>query len=139
MQTIIGIVICLIVIVIFAIGYMNSYEGLTTSTATTTPSSSTTTTTTSPTTTSPTGSVSLKTVVENAEKASTAKETTIGLSTNKNDYAELINHLLDYYDNRIIYEIANAKQDENEDYDLSSIVQYKNIKETLIQSLEYVS
>ena len=135
MQTIIGIVICLIVIVIFAIGYMNSYDGLTTSTATTTPSSSTTTTTT----TSPTGSVSLKTVVENAEKASTAKETTIGLSTNKNDYAELINHLLDYYDNRIIYEIANAKQDENEDYDLSSIVQYKNIKETLIQSLEYVS
>ena len=138
MQTIIGIVICLIVIVIFAIGYMNSYEGLTTSTSSTTPpaaSSSTTTTTT----TSPTGSVSLKTVVENAEKASTAKETTIGLSTNKNDYAELINHLLDYYDNRIIYEIANAKQDENEDYDLSSIVQYKNIKETLIQSLEYVS
>ena len=112
MQTIIGIVICLIVIVIFAIGYMNSYEGLTTA-----PTSETTlaATATATTTTSPTGSISLKTVVENAEKAATAKETTISLSQNKDDYAELINHLLDYYENLIIHEIANAKQDENED------------------------
>jgi hypothetical protein len=133
MQTTIGIIICLIVIVIFSISYMSSYEGLTNETPTTTA------TTSGSTITSPTGDVPLSTVVDNAEKAAVAKETIIGLSQNKSEYAELINHLLDYYDNRSINEIANAKQDENGDYDLSSIVQYKNIKEALIQSLEYVS
>jgi hypothetical protein len=136
MQTTIGIIICLIVIVIFSIGYMNNYEGLTTATTTT---ATTATTSANATITSPTGAVPLSTVVENAEKAATTKDNTIALSTNKNDYAELINHLLDYYDNKIIYEIANAKQDKDGEYDLSIIVRYKNIKEALIQSLEYVS
>jgi 5-hydroxyisourate hydrolase-like protein (transthyretin family) len=128
MQTTIGIVICLIVIIVFSISYMNISEGLTTAPATT-----------ATTRTSPTGEIPLTTVVENAEKAATAKETTIGLSQNKNDYAEQINHLLDYYDNRTIFDIANAKQDKNGDYDLSSIVKYKDIKDALIQSLEYIN
>jgi hypothetical protein len=123
MQTTIGIIICLIVIIVFSISYMNISEGLTTAT----------------TRTSPTGEIPLTTVVENAEKAATAKETTIGLSQNKSDYAEQINHLLDYYDNRTIFDIANAKQDKNGDYDLSSIVKYKDIKDALIQSLEYIN
>ena len=132
MQTTIGIVICAIVIIIFTINYMNNYEGLTTAPATTTA-------TTGKTITSPSGDIPLKTAVENAEKAATAKEATINLSDNKSDYAEQINHLLDYYDNRTIYDIANAKQDENGDYDLSSIIRYKNIKDALIQSLEYIN
>lgn len=133
MQTTIGIVICLIVIIVFAISYMNTSEGATDKTSTTT------TATTATTRTSPTGEIPLTTVVENAEKAATAKETTIGLSQNKSDYAEQINHLLDYYDNRSIFDIANAKQDKNGDYDLSSIVKYKAIKDALIQSLEYIN
>lgn len=132
MQTTIGIIICLIVIVIFAVGYMNSYEGLTTG-ATTTAGE-----TTSKTITSPTGAVPLSTVVENSEKAMTAKETIVGVSQNKDKYTELIHNLLDYYDNRSINDIANAKQDENGEYNLSSIVEYKNIKDALIQSLEYI-
>lgn len=140
MQTTIGIIICLIVIVIFSIGYMNNYEGATDKTSTTTTSTTATTAKTSGTTiTSPTGNVPLSTVVENAEKAATAKETTIGLSQNKDQYIELINHLLDYYDNRSINDIANAKQDKDGEYDLSSIGKYKSIKEALIQSLEYIS
>ena len=136
MQTIIGIVICVIVIIIFTIGYMNNYEGATDKTSTeTTP----TTATTGKTITSPSGDIPLKTAVENAEKAATAKEATINLTQNKSDYAEQINHLLDYYDNRTIDDIANARQDENGDYDLSSIIRYKNIKEALIQSLEYIN
>lgn len=131
MQTTIGIVICAIVIIIFTINYMNNYEGLTTAPETTT--------TTGKTITSPSGDIPLKTAVENAEKAATAKEATINLSDNKSDYAEQINHLLDYYDNRTIHDIANAKQDKNGDYDLSSIIKYKNIKEALIQSLEYIN
>ena len=134
MQTTIGIVICAIVIIIFTINYMNNYEGLTTA-----PTEATTTATTGKTITSPSGDIPLKTAVENAEKAATAKEATINLSDNKSDYAEQINHLLDYYDNRTIYDIANAKQDENGDYDLSSIIRYKNIKDALIQSLEYIN
>jgi len=131
MQTTIGIIICLIVIVIFAVGYMNVFEGLTTTpiTPTTKPSG---------TITSPTGDVPLSTVVENAEKAMTAKETIVGVSQNKDKYTELIHNLLDYYDNRSINDIANAKQDENGEYNLSSIVEYKNIKDALIQSLEYM-
>jgi len=135
MQTIIGIVICVIVIIIFTIGYMNNYEGATDKTSTET----TPTTTTGKTITSPSGDIPLKTAVENAEKAATAKEATINLTQNKSDYAEQINHLLDYYDNRTIDDIANARQDENGDYDLSSIIRYKNIKEALIQSLEYIN
>jgi len=134
MQTIIGIVICVIVIIIFAIGYMNHYEGLTTATT-----EATTTATTGKTITSPSGDIPLKTAVENAEKAATAKEATINFTQNKSDYAEQINHLLDYYDNRTIDDIANARQDENGDYDLSSIIRYKNIKEALVQSLEYIN
>ena len=137
MQTTIGIIICLIVIVIFSIGYMNNYEGATDKTSTTT--TATTAKASGTTITSPTGAVPLSTVVENAEKAATAKETTIGLSQNKDQYTELINHLLDYYDNRSINDIANAKQDKDGEYDLSSIVRYKSIKEALIQSLEYIS
>lgn len=133
MQTTIGIIICLIVIVIFAVGYMNSYEGLTTGDTTTTAGK-----TTSATITSPTGAVPLSTVVENSEKAMTAKETIVGVSQNKDKYTELIHNLLDYYDNRSINDIANAKQDENGEYNLSSIVEYKNIKDALIQSLEYI-
>lgn len=134
MQTIIGIIICLIVIVIFSIGYMNSYEGLETGTTATTA-----TTTSGRTISSPTGDVPLSTVVENSAKAMTAKETIVGLSQNKDQYTELINNLLDYYDNRSIIEIANAKQDKNGEYNLSRIVEYKMIKDALVQSLEYVS
>ena len=131
MQTTVGIVICLIVIIIFAISYMNNSEGLSNApkTATTTASIAT----------SPTGAIPLSIVLKNAEEAATAKETTIALSQNKSDYAEHINHLLDYYDNRTIYDIINSKQDKNGEYDLSSIVQYKLIKDTLIQSLEYIN
>jgi len=134
MQTTIGIIICLIVIVIFSIGYMTSYEGLTTEEK----SKEKTGETTSATVTSPTGAVPLSTVVENAGKAMTAKETIVGVSQNKDQYTELIHNLLDYYDNRSINDIANAKQDENGEYNLSSIVEYKNIKDALIQSLEYI-
>jgi hypothetical protein len=112
---------------------MNISEGATDKTSTTT------TATTGKTITSATGDVPLTTVVENAEKAATAKETTIALTEHKNEYAEQINHLLDYYDNRTIFDIANAKQDKNGDYDLSSIVKYKAIKDALIQSLEYIN
>ena len=134
MQTTIGIIICLIVIVIFSIGYMNSYEGLETGTTATTA-----TTTSGRTISSPTGDVPLSTVVENSTKAMTAKETIVGLSQNKDQYAELINNLLDYYDNRSIIEIANAKPDKNGEYNLSRIVEYKMIKDALVQSLEFVS
>jgi hypothetical protein len=129
MQTTIGIIICLIVIVIFSIGCMNSYEGIETGPATST----------SKTITSPTGDVPLSKVVENAGKAMTDKETIISLSQNKDQYTELIHNLLDYYDNRTINDIANARQDKNGEYDLSSIVQYKNIKDALVQSLEYIN
>ena len=132
MQTTIGIIICLIVIVIFAVGYMNVFEGLTTGATTTAAKPSGTTIT------SPTGDVPLSTVVENSEKAMSAKETVVGVSQNKDKYTELIHNLLDYYDNRSINYIANAKQDENGEYNLSSIVEYKNIKDALIQSLEYM-
>jgi hypothetical protein len=132
MQTTIGIIICLIVIVIFAVGYMNVFEGLTTGATTAAAKPSGTTIT------SPTGDVPLSTVVENSEKAMSAKETVVGVSQNKDKYTELIHNLLDYYDNRSINDIANAKQDENGEYNLSSIVEYKNIKDALIQSLEYM-
>ena len=138
MQTTIGIIICLIVIVIFSIGYMNVFEGATDKTSTTTAATTATAKTSGSTITSPTGDVPLSTVVENAGKAMSAKETIVGVSQNKDQYTELIHNLLDYYDNRSINDIANAKQDENGEYNLSSIVEYKNIKDALIQSLEYI-
>lgn len=130
MQTTIGIIICLIVIVIFSIGYMNSYEGLSVKKPAKKESNETIT--------SPTGKVPLSTVVEKSGKALTAKETIVSVSSNKSDYKELVNNLLDYYDNRSINDIANARQDKNGDYNLSSIVEYKNIKDALTQSLEFL-
>jgi len=140
MQTIIGIVICLVVIIIFSIGYMNShYDGFESGSVKTTVQATTTSAPKSGVSASPSGEIPLTTVVENANKAAVAKETIIGLSQNKNQYAELINHLLDYYDNKIIYEISNAKQDANGDYDLNHIVEMRNIKQTLLDSLEYIN
>ena len=129
MQTTVGIVMCLTVIIIFAISYMNTSEGITTATPTTTATIAT----------SPTGAIPLSIVIKNAEDAATSKETIIALSQNKSEYVEHINHLLDYYDNRTIYEIINSKQDKNGEYNLSKITEYKMIKDTLIQSLEYIN
>ena len=137
MQVIIGIVICLIIIVYFLIGFMNTYtEGLTSAT-TTTPVATTTGVVASA-----SGAIPLASVVEKIRMDTTALSATIGIDnnpTNKQLYSDHIDNLLDYYDYQILNEIANVKTNENGIYDLSKIIKYNQIKEALTSSHTFLA
>lgn len=140
MQTIIGIGICLIVVIYFAIGFMKTYEeGLTDAS-----SSATTTTTTANTTkvvANASGSISLSTVAQNIQTNVEALANTIGIIDNpKNveNYVNIIDSLLDYCDYQVLNTIANVKADANGNYDLTGIARYKSIKDSLNDSLVFL-
>ena len=139
MQTIIGIGICLIVVIYFAIGFMKTYEeGLTDA------SSSATTTTTANTTkvvANASGSISLTTVAQNIQTNVEALGNTIGIIDNPKrveNYVNIIDSLLDYCDYQVLYTIANVKEDANGNYDLTGIARYKSIKDSLNDSLVFL-
>ena len=118
MQTIIGIVICLIIIVYFLIGFMDTYtEGLVASSKQTTP----TTSNSSGVVASASGGVPLASVVEKIRMDTTALSAIVGIDnnpTNKQLYTEHIDNLLDYYDYQILNELANIKTGSDGIYDL---------------------
>ena len=132
MQTIIGIGICLIVVIYFSIGFMNTYhEGLT----------STTPVESGQVVASASGAVSLKTAAEQKQNHSDALGQTIGVIDNPINvatYTEMIDNLLNYYDYQTLIDISNAQPDANGKYDLKSIAQYKAIKDALNDSLAYL-
>lgn len=138
MQTIIGIVICLIIIVYFLIGFMNTYtEGLTPETTATT-----TTPAVSGVVASASGAIPLASVVEKIRMDTTALSATVGIDnnpTNKQLYSDHIDNLLDYYDYQILNEIANVKTDEDGIYDLHKIIKYNQIKEALTSSHTFLA
>ena len=130
MQVIIGIVICVIIIIYFLIGFMNTYtEGLDDTT-----SPATKTSTTSGVVASASGAIPLASVVDKIRIDTAALSATIGIDnnpTNKQLYADHIDNLLDYYDYQILNELANIKTDTSGIYDLHKIIEYNKIKETL--------
>jgi len=133
MQTIIGIVICLVVIVYYVICFMNQYqEGL---------ESATTPTTTSGVATSP-GLVPLATVATDLKKEVDAVAVLSGILSNKDNvtrYETMIDDLLDYYDHQTLIALANIKKDPVSGvYDLKKVVQYKEIKTALNESLAFL-
>jgi hypothetical protein len=135
MQTVIGIVICLIVGIYFLIGFMNThenngysglYEGLETATAT------------APTT------VPLTTAVANSTNAVLTLKTKVAAvnnGDNKSLYVKHIDNLLDYCDLSILNIINNATLDAEAKYDakyLDEIVRYSKIKEALTGSQAFL-
>jgi hypothetical protein len=137
MQTIIGIVICLIIIVYFLIGFMDTYtEGLVASSKPTTPTTPTTSNS-SGVVASASGGVPLASVVEKIRMDTTALSAIVGIDnnpTNKQLYTEHIDNLLDYYDYQILNELANIKTGSDGIYDLTNILKYNKIKEVLNSS-----
>lgn len=133
MQTIIGIVICLVVIVYYVICFMNQYqEGLETAAATKT--------TTSAVSASP-GPVPLTTVAADIRKEVDAVANQSGILSNKDNitrYETIIDDLLDYYDHQTLIALANIKKDTKGVYDLSLIYKYKEIKNSLNDSLAFL-
>jgi hypothetical protein len=141
MQTVIGIVICLIVGIYFLIGFMNNnensfmnmYEGYETKT--------TSATTTTPVTTN---GIPLTTAVANSANALTTIKTivpAINNGDNKTLYVEHIDNLLDYCDYAILHIINNATLNEESAYNpkvLDEIVRYAKIKDALNGSLSYL-
>jgi hypothetical protein len=135
MQTIIGIVICLVVIVYYVICFMNQYqEGLENNT---TPAA----TPTSGVATSP-GLVPLATVATDIHKEVDAVANLSGILSNKDNvtrYETIIDDLLDYYDHQTLIALANIKKDPTLDvYELRRIIQYKEIKVALNESLTFL-
>ena len=146
MQTVIGIVICLIVGIYFLIGimnnnengFMNIYEGLTTN------ATSAATNATSATTTIPTG-VPLTTALANSANALKTIKTivpAINNSENKSMYIEHIDNLLDYCDYSILNLINNATLDAaTSTYnvkELDEIVRFAKIKDALTGSTTFL-
>lgn len=136
MQTIIGIVICLVVIVYYVICFMNQYqEGMESADPTTA-----TTTTTSGVATSP-GLVPLATIATDIRKEVDAVANLSGILSNKDNvkmYETIIDDLLDYYDHQTLIALANIKKDTKGVYDLSIIYKYKEIKNSLNDSLAFL-
>ena len=134
MQTIIGIGICLIVVVYFSIGFMNTYhEGMTAPASDTTSGPKVVA--------NASGAVSLKTVAQNIQTHVDAIGQTVGIidnSTNIATYTDIIDNLLNYYDYKTLNDIANAQPDANGEYNLKSIAQYKVIKDALNESLTFL-
>ena len=137
MQVIIGIVICVIIIIYFSIGFMNTYtEGLEDT------KTETKTKTTSGVVASASGAVPLASVVDKIRIDTTALSAIIGIDnnpTNKQLYADHIDNLLDYYDYQILNELANIKTDKNGIYNLSNIIEYNKIKEALTSSHTFLA
>lgn len=133
MQTIIGIGICLIVVIYFSIGFMNTYhEGMTDPATIKTKEGSKVVA-------SAGGTVSLKTAAKNKQEHVEAILPTLGLNKdNIETYTEMIDNLLNYYDYQTLIDISNAQPDANGKYDLKSIAQYKAIKDALNDSLAYL-
>ena len=137
MQTIIGIVICLVVIVYYVICFMNQYqEGMESAD----PTTATTTTTTSGVATSP-GLVPLATIATDIRKEVDAVANLSGILSNKDNvkmYETIIDDLLDYYDHQTLIALANIKKDAKGVYDLNVIFKYKEIKNSLNDSLAFL-
>ena len=141
MQTIIGIVICIIVILYFITGFMNTYEGLEdktsgSATATAAQSSAIGTTQILPPTVAKT----------NSQDAVAGLRTMLpSIVDNKNLYIEHIDNLLDFCDLSIL-DIINNKLPVNDDKTYSSealrnlkyIVEFSKIKDALIGSQAYL-
>ena len=137
MQTIIGIVICIIVILYFTTGFMNTYEGLETK-----PSNTETAKTNGPTT-----KILPPTVAEaNSRDAVAGLRTMIpSIVDNKKLYTSHIDNLLDFCDLTIL-DIINNKLPVNDDKTYSSealrnlkrVVELSQIKDALIGSQAYL-
>jgi hypothetical protein len=131
MQTVIGIVICLIVGIYFLIGFMNTYEGLE-------PNKASTTTTTTATT------VPLTTALANSTNALATLKTKVPVvnnGDNKSLYIKHIDNLLDYCDLSILNIINNATLDADAKYDakyLDEIARYAKIKDALTGSQAFL-
>jgi hypothetical protein len=129
MQTVIGIVICLIVGIYFLIGFMNTYEGLEPNKASTT---------------TPGATVPLTTAVANSTNAAATMKTkvpAVNNGDNKSLYIKHIDNLLDYCDLSILNIINNAPLDGDSKYNakyLDEIVRYAKIKEALTGSQAFL-
>jgi len=131
MQTIIGIVICLIIIVYFLIGFMDTYEGMVAQKSTASP-------TTTAVVANASGGIPLASVVEKVQKDTADLGSTIGIDINKKLYTDHIDNLLDYYDYQILNELANVTKNSRGVYDLSKINDYKKMKDALVDSQKFL-
>lgn len=136
MQTVIGIVICIIVILYFTTGFMNTYEGIETKASDTETAKTNGTTKILP-----------STVAEaNSRDAVAGLRTMIpSIVDNKKLYTSHIDNLLDFCDLSIL-DIINNKLPINDDKTYSSgalinlkrIVEFSQIKDALIGSQAYL-
>ena len=136
MQTVIGIVICLIVVIYFVIGFMNTYEGLTTS------ENTGSTTTTGTVVANASGAIPLTAVATTTQADSAGLGNLVGVINNPANvltYENTINNLLDYYDYQTLNAIANVKPDPTTGvYNLGNIIKYKQTKDALNDSLTFL-
>jgi len=132
MQTVIGIVICLIVVIYFVIGFMNTYEGYET----------TGSTTTGTVVANASGVIPLTAVATPTQTDSVGLGNLVGVINNPANvltYENTINNLLDYYDYQTLNAIANVKPDPTTGvYNLDNIIKYKQTKDALNDSLTFL-
>jgi hypothetical protein len=117
---IIAIVIFFIIIISLATEYLKTKEGVANKTDETTPTN-----------TLPRDLVK-KTAVE-----VTTLDNLLNIHTNKADYQNIIKNLIKYYDNLILSSVVNAKKT-IDGYNLQNVVQYKMIKDSLHESLDFL-
>jgi hypothetical protein len=121
--TIIGMVICLIFIIYLGINYFKISEGIDSDPDET------------KLVTSPTGTLTPEVVAKNIGEERDKIKNLLNIKTHKSTYEDIVSDMIDYYDNLILLKILEAKQStKTGDYLLYGIVQYKLIKDALIDA-----
>ena len=80
--------------------------------------------------------------VETASSIETANKglsNILAIKANKTPYEDIIVGLTNYYDNLIVNTIVNAKMNANGDYNLDSIIKYKQIQDVLSHSINFIN
>lgn len=79
--------------------------------------------------------------VETANSIETANKglsSILAIKANKTPYEDIIVGLTSYYDNLILNTIINAKMNTKGEYNLESIIKYKQIQDVLTHSLNFI-
>jgi len=123
--TIIGMVICLIFIIYLGINYFKISEGIDSEGGSTGGTQLMT---------SPTGTLTPEVVAKNIGEEKDKIYNLLNIKTHKSTYEDIVSNMIDYYDNLILLNIVGATKDKNDNYNIDQIVQYKLIKDALIDA-----
>ena len=119
-----GVVLFLVILISLATNYFKIYEGLVSSNPTPPP------------VIKPNFQPTI--TAQQINDTSNALLNSLNMGSNKADYEDIVNALLQYYDNLSVYTIINSTLQKDSTYNIQSLYTHKIIRDALNDSLEYI-